>query len=217
MGKCKHILDTARAEVPKAAHAAAEAAERPIRAAINCPVLLEHLINNRCVVEVGKILVDQDLTSMILVSDFSVEELVHLKLTRHEAERLLAAAQEQQQQPPPPPPPTPPPMTDANFPRLPDAAAAVPSKRKSRGSTGSISSCAAAPARLHPRLGDIAPGKSPAALASRPNVGAAPPVVDAAPAALQTLAGHNGAAPSPLSGRSDPEFFAMMRRMYLKP
>ena len=89
MGKCKHILDTARAEVPKAAHAAAEAAERPIRAAINCPVLLD--------------------------------------------------------------------------------------------------------------------------------VEAAPPVVDAAPAALQTLAGHNGAAPSPLSGRSDPEFFAMMRRMYLKP
>ena len=73
MGKCKHILDTARAEVPKAAHAAAEAAERPIRAAINCPVLLEHLVNNRCVVEVGKILVDQDLTSMILVSDFSVD------------------------------------------------------------------------------------------------------------------------------------------------
>ena len=59
--------------MPKAAKAAAEAAERSIRAAINCPVLLEHLINNRCVVEVGKILVDQDLTSMILVSDFSVD------------------------------------------------------------------------------------------------------------------------------------------------
>ena len=73
MGKCKLFLDTARAEVPKAAKAAAEAAERPIRAAINCPVLFEHLINNRCVVEVGKILVDQDLTSMILVSDFSVD------------------------------------------------------------------------------------------------------------------------------------------------